>query len=196
MTRRPPNELTALLLLLAACSETEEGDRNRIVAMEPDVTPIEQRVDGGDMSTAPVTPPEAFGPKVFIVDMNVNSARAVTLTNPRVHYGVAPNDLGNPPMYNAHLLDAAGTIVDTKPLWDPRWTFVWSDEQDRDFVELGDSGKIAVIFPFDPTAVTIAVLKDKKRLAAIDITGTITEFCGKNREDPDCRDAIDHKAVE
>lgn len=195
MNTRVPVSIV-ILLLVAACSDTEEGDQSRVVAQQRDEAPVTQHVDGGDMTTTAVAVPQQIGPKVFVVDMSVDAAGATTLVNPRVQYGEAPNDLGNPPMFSAHLLDAVGTILDDKPLWDPRWTFVWTDEKDRDFVDLGESGKVTVILRFDAAAVTIALLKDKERLAAIDVTGTVAEFCRKNRDDPDCRDRVEQEAVQ
>lgn len=185
-----------ILLLVSACSDTEEGDQSRVVAQQRDEAPVIQHVDGGDMTTTAVAVPPQIGPKLFVVDMSVDAAGATMLVNPRVQYGEAPNDLGTPPMFSAHLLDAVGTILDAQPLWDPRWTFVWSDEEDRDFVDLGESGKVTVILRFDAAAVTIALLKDKERLAAIDVTGAVAEFCRKNRDDPDCRDRVEQEPVQ
>ncbi len=179
-----------LALLLVGCAKSPDGDRNRIVAQHQDEAPVVQRVDGGSMTATPgsggAPSPPAFV-KVVAVDMTVDKDGAVRLKNPRVQYGEAPNQIGNPPMFTAVFLDRQGAVVISVPLWDPRWTFVWSDEKDRDSVELSESADAVVIVPFRGNLATMNVVRAKESLASIDLTQAIEAFCAKHREDPDCR---------
>ena len=191
MTRHNCNTIWVLAaLLLAGCTESTEGDRNRIVAQQREETPVVKRVDGGDMTAVPgedaALAPSPFA-KVLTVEMSVDKTGAVTLRNPRVQYGEPPNQIGNPPMFTAQLLDRIGATIISVPLWDPRWTFVWTDEKDRDFVDLAQKGDTVVILPFKGTMATMTIVKDKERVAAVDLSSAITKFCAKNREDPECR---------
>ena len=181
-----------LALLLVGCSESPEGDQNRIVAKQPEQAAVVQRVDGGDMTTAPRTgAPPAPPPfaKVVAVDMRVDKNGAVALKNPRVQYGEPPNQTGNPPMFTAQVLDRQGVTILSVPLWDPRWTFVWSDDKNRDYVDLAESADTVVIVPFKGKMATMSVVKDKERLASVDLSPAVAAFCAKNREDPDCRES-------
>ncbi len=177
-----------LALLLAGCSEPPEGDQSRIVVKHQDEAPVVQRVDGGDMTAVPGggAAPALFA-KVVAVEMSVDKDGAVTLKNPRVQYGEPPNQIGNPPMFTAQLLDRAGQAIVSVPLWDPRWTFVWSDDKDRDFVDLAESADTVVIVPFKEVMTTMSIMKDKARVATVDLSQAVPEFCAKNGEDPDCR---------
>jgi hypothetical protein len=90
-------------------------------------------------------------------------------------------------MFTAQLLNRAGGAIVSVPLWDPRWTFVWSEDKDRDFVDLAESAETVVIVPFDGAMTTMTIVKDKERMASVDLADAIAGFCAKNREDPDCR---------
>jgi hypothetical protein len=190
MTRHNCNTIWVLVLLLAGCTESTEGDRNRIVAQQLEETPVVKHVKGGDMSAVPgedaVLAPTPFT-KVLVVEMSVDKTDAVTLRNPRVQYGEPPNQIGNPPMFTAQLLDRIGATIISVPLWDPRWTFVWTDEKHRDFLDLAEKGDTVVVIPFNGTMATMILVKDKDRVAAVDLSSAIMEFCAKNREDPECR---------
>lgn len=179
-----------LSLLLGSCTESSEGDRSRVVAQRAAERPVVQRIDGGAMTTVPdtaTTPAPSRSAKVLAVDMSVNKNGAVALKNPRVYYGEPPNNIGNPPMFTAHVLDSLGNTIFTVPLWDPRWTFVWSDEKNRDFVDLADAGTTVVIVPFKPNIATMRVVKGKERVATVDLSAAVASFCATNREDADCR---------
>lgn len=189
-THRKTIWIVPLLALLMSCSESSEGDRSRVVAKRAPETAVVKRVDGGAMTTVPdsaATPAPQTSAKVLAVNMSVDKAGAVTLKNPRVYYGEPPNNIGNPPMFTAQLLDLQGKIIFTTPLWDPRWTFVWSDENDRDFVDLAEKGDVVVIVPFKPDIAAIRVVKNRERVATVDLSQAVADFCVKNREDPDCR---------
>jgi hypothetical protein len=176
-----------LALLLIGCTESQEGDRNRIVGKQQPDEAVKQQVDGGGMVPAP--DPDGVPPtfaKVLAVDMAVGKHDLVTLKNPRVQYGEPPNHIGNPPMFSAQLMDPAGAVITSLPLWDPRWTFVWSDEQDRDYVEVSEAADFVVIVPFDPAMATLTVTRNEKWVAAVDLAEAVKAFCAKNPKDPDC----------
>ncbi len=177
------------MLVLLGCSDTEEGDQSRIVAQQPQESAIVQQIDGGTLSVGPKDPSAvastAFA-KVVVVDMRVAAEGLVTLTNPRVLYGEAPNHIGNPAMLTAQLVDVQGVSLVSIPLWDPRWTLVWSDEEDRDFVDIEESAETTIILPFNREVAKLSVFKDKERIASSDLSQAVAEFCEKTPDDPDC----------
>lgn len=174
------------LILLGACGKpVEKDDPQRVVAVEKDVAAIVKQVDGGAMTTATNAAAPTFA-KVVAVDMRVDQ-NGVTLKNARVYYGEPPNQIGNPPMFTAQLLDTLGNAVYTAPLWDPRWTFVWSDHKKRDAVHIKQAADSVVILPFRPKVATLNISKGKERVATVEIGEALADFCAKNREDPECR---------
>lgn len=183
--------LTPLLLLLSSCKAMVD-DESRIVGQSNEQAAVVKRVDGGEMrieKNTNVFPPAERFAKVLAVTMTVDKENAVTLSNPRVYYGKPPNNIGNPAMFIARALDRQGAIKFMIPLWDPRWTFVWSDEKRRDYVDLADKADTVVIVPFQPGFTTLDIVKDvkdKKSLAAINVTTAFEKFCRKNQQDPDC----------
>jgi hypothetical protein len=194
--------LTPLLLLLSSCKAVD--DESRIVGQSKEQAAVVKRVDGGEMrveeKTGVFPAAERFA-KVLAVTMTVDKDN-VTLSNPRIYYGKPPNYIGNPPMFTARALDRQGVIKLRTPLWDPRWTFVWSDENGRDHVDLVDKADTVVIVPFEPGFAVLEIVKDvkeRKSLATINVTTAFEKFCGKNQRDPDCvkktDDNSDRKSV-
>jgi hypothetical protein len=183
--------LTPLLLLLSSCKAIVDDDA-RIVGQSKGQAAVVKRVDGGEMriekKTSVFPPAERFA-KVLAVTMTVDKDNAVTLSNPRVYYGKPPNNIGNPAMFTARALDRQGAIKLRIPLWDPRWTFVWSDDKGRDYVDLADNADSEVIVLFQPGFAALDIVKDvkdRKSLATINVTTAFEKFCRKNQQDPDC----------
>jgi hypothetical protein len=176
--------------LLAGCSKGSEDDQSRVIAQQVDEKEIEQRLEGGGMTSTPDTTSLPSTPefsKVLAFDMSVDKNGAVNLKDARLYYGQAPNQIGNPPMFAAELIDGMGRVIFEIPLWDPRWTFVWSEERNNDFVDLAEAAEIAVIVPFSPSVATVGISKEKERVAALDVTSAVEAFCTRYKEDPDCR---------
>ncbi|QBQ54972.1 hypothetical protein [Nitrosococcus wardiae] len=181
--------LWTMLLLLAGCNEVPKGEQNPTMAQHREETAVVQRIDGGTLTTAPETaalPSPAKFTKVLAVDMRVDKHNTVVLKNPRIYYGAPPNSLGNPPMFMAQLLNPQGTVIFTALLWDPRWTFVWSDEENRDFVDVAEAAETVVIVPFKRNMSTMRLVRKEERMASIDLSQAIAAFCAQHREDPDC----------
>lgn len=195
--------LAPLLLLLSSCKAMVD-DESRIVGQSKGQEAVVKRVDGGEMRVEEKTsvfPPAERFTKVLAVTMTVDKDN-VTLSNPRIYYGKPPNYIGNPAMFTARVLDRQGVIKLRTPLWDPRWTFVWSDEKGRDHVDLADKADTVVIVPFEPGFAALDIVKDvkdRKSLATINVTTAFEKFCRKNQRDPDCvkktDDNSDRKSV-
>ncbi|HEX6227975.1 MAG TPA: hypothetical protein VFZ41_00765 [Solirubrobacterales bacterium] len=164
----------------------QEVEPGRVVAEEVEPEPVEKTVDGGEMTGATAEVPE-FGPKVFVFDMGVGAGGSVTLGNPRLVYGGAPNAASLPEMFTVELLDAAGEVLAARPVFDPRWTFVWDDEEDRDEVALAEAAEAPVVVRFVPGAAVAAVRREGVVVAEVEVSGLVAAFCQKNAEDPDCR---------
>ena len=88
-------------------------------------------------------------------------------------------------MFTVELLDTAGLA--TRPVFDPRWTFVWDDEKDRDEVALAEAAEVVVRFV--PRSAVVAVRRQGEAVAEVDVSELVTAFCEKNAGDPDCREA-------
>lgn len=163
----------------------QDVEPGRVVAEAVEPEPVEKTVDGGDMAgaTAEVS---KFGPKVFVVNMSVGARGSVRLDNPRLVYGSAPN-AALPEMFTVELLDAAGEVLAARPVFDPRWTFVWDDEKDRDEVVMAEAAEVPVVVQFVPRAVMVAVRREGKSVAEVEVSGLVAAFCEKNAGDPDCR---------
>lgn len=178
--------LVFVVVVVVIFNWPHEAESGRVVAQEKPVEPVTVTVEGGDMtSTDPV--PSTFGPKVIVVEFTVASDGSVSLSNPHLVYGGAPNAHGLPDMFTLVLFDAAGMVVSSRPVWDPRWTTAWNDEQDRDPVILADEGEVHVAIRFEVGTESVAVFQGEERLTVLDLTELVATFCEKNREDPDCR---------
>jgi len=179
-------------MLLSGCSDDPADSESRVHATREVQTTVVKQKDGGEMTTeaaAPEVPEQARFAKVFAFTMTVDEDSRVTLANPTVYYGKPPNNLGNPPMFVARLFNRLGEIKKTIPLWDPRWTFVWSDENSRDYIDIADKADVIVIVPYDPGLVALDIVKDVKQkdgLARVDVSNALAKFCEKNPKDPDC----------
>lgn len=164
----------------------QEVEPGRVVAEAVEPEPVEKTVDGGEMAGATAEALE-FGPKVFVFDMAVGAGGSVTLGNPRLVYGGAPNAASLPEMFTVELLDTAGLA--TRPVFDRRWTFVWDDEKDRDEVALAEAAEVPVVVRFVPGSAVAAVRREGEAVAEVDVSELVTAFCEKNAGDPDCREA-------
>jgi hypothetical protein len=184
---------TALCLLqLAGCRTDTDIDTMRVVGRDLPREPVTKRIQGAPFTVpkeeAEPSPEEKYA-KVLAVTIRVGSGDAVALLDPRIAYGMPPNDVDKPPMFVARLFDQAGEIALTRTLWDPRWTFVWNLEGTREHLEVADEAETVLILPYEPGLSVLEIVKGERvdePLAAIALSEVFDAFCTSHLDDPDC----------
>ena len=183
--------IVALLLVLAGCGSTD----NETTPVRGEETPQEEIIKQVDVGV--VEPPSDNGnlpqdepySKVLAITLKVGNNNTVSLLNPQIYYGVAPHNIGNPDQFTARLLDASGAVLTSAPLWDPRWTFVWDVDHEKEHLEVAEESEYIFVLPYYPGTKTVDVFKDRNNsqiLASVEIETIFTTFCSNNPSDPDC----------